>query len=209
MSVIAYDPKKPAPKSADIRQGNAPSVEEAQEAVRTLIRWAGDDPTREGLLDTPKRVTKAFKEWFTGYDEDPEEVLARTFEEVAGYDDIVLLKDIRLESYCEHHMAPIIGKAHVAYLPAGKVVGISKLARLIDLYAKRLQVQEKLTAQIATTLDRVLQPKGVAIMVEAEHQCMSTRGVHKHGVDTMTTQFTGVFKEDPVYEQRFFRLIGR
>lgn len=209
MSVIAYDPKKPAPKSADLRQGNAPSVEEAQEAVRTLIRWAGDDPTREGLLDTPKRVTKAFKEWFTGYDEDPEEVLARTFEEVAGYDDIVLLKDIRLESYCEHHMAPIIGKAHVAYLPAGKVVGISKLARLIDLYAKRLQVQEKLTAQIATTLDRVLQPKGVAIMVEAEHQCMSTRGVHKHGVDTMTTQFTGVFKEDPVYEQRFFRLIGR
>ncbi|MEM9233979.1 MAG: GTP cyclohydrolase I FolE [Pseudomonadota bacterium] len=205
MSVIAYDTKTRVPEI----QGDKPSREDAEQAVRTLLRWAGDDPTREGLLDTPKRVTKAFEEWFSGYAEDPDAVLARTFEEVEGYDDIVVMKDIRLESYCEHHMAPIIGKAHVAYLPDGKVVGISKLARLVDIYGKRLQVQEKMTAQIAATLDRVLKPRGIAVMIEAEHQCMSTRGVHKHGVDTLTTRFTGVFKDDPEMEARFFRLIGR
>ncbi|MEO0674858.1 MAG: GTP cyclohydrolase I FolE, partial [Pseudomonadota bacterium] len=185
-----------------------PSRAEAEEAVRTLIKWAGDDPTREGLLDTPKRVAKAFEEWFVGYDTDPETILARTFEEVEGYDDIVLLKGIRLESYCEHHMAPIIGTAHIAYLPSDKVVGISKLARLVDAYGKRLQVQEKLTAQIADTLTRVLEPRGVAVWISAEHQCMSTRGVHKHGVDTVTTRFTGVFKDDPKMEERFMRLIA-
>ena len=207
MTAIAYD----APACADdISQSvsSQPSRAEAEEAVRTLIKWAGDDPTREGLLDTPKRVAKAFEEWFVGYDTDPEAILARTFEEVEGYDDIVLLKGIRLESYCEHHMAPIIGTAHIAYLPSDKVVGISKLARLVDAYAKRLQVQEKLTAQIADTLTHVLQPRGVAVLISAEHQCMSTRGVHKHGVDTVTTRFTGVFKEDTKMEERFMRLIG-
>ncbi|WP_370336807.1 GTP cyclohydrolase I FolE [Parvularcula marina] len=207
MSVIAYDSKSHAPSKE--KAGAEPTAAEAEEAVRTLIRWAGDNPAREGLLDTPSRVTKAFKEWFAGYAEDPVEVLTRTFEEVEGYDDIVVMKDIRLESYCEHHMAPIIGKAHVAYLPDGKVVGISKLARLVDIFGKRLQVQEKMTAQIAQTLDDVLKPRGVAVMIEAEHQCMSTRGVHKHGVDTLTTRFTGVFKDDPAMEARFFRLIGR
>ena len=207
MSVIAYDSKSHAPSKE--KAGADPTAAEAEEAVRTLIRWAGDNPAREGLLDTPSRVTKAFKEWFAGYAEDPVEVLARTFEEVEGYDDIVVMKDIRLESYCEHHMAPIIGKAHVAYLPDGKVVGISKLARLVDIFGKRLQVQEKMTAQIAQTLDDVLKPRGVAVMIEAEHQCMSTRGIHKHGVDRLTTRFTGVFKDDPAMEARFFRLIGR
>ncbi|ADM08405.1 GTP cyclohydrolase I [Parvularcula bermudensis HTCC2503] len=203
MSVIAYE------RSPHARDHDRPSREAAEEAVRTLIKWAGDDPGREGLIDTPARVARAFEDWFSGYGEDAEAVLSRTFEEVEGYDDIVLMRDIRLESYCEHHMAPIIGKAHIAYLPDGKVVGISKLARLVDIFGKRLQVQEKMTAQIADTLERVLKPKGVAIMVEAEHQCMSTRGVHKHGVDTMTTRFTGVFKDDPALESRFFKLIGR
>ncbi len=206
MSVIAYETPAAALRTAGDK---TPTLDEAKEAVRTLIRWAGDDPTREGLLDTPDRVARAYKEWFAGYKEDADAVLARTFEEVEGYDDIVLMKDIRLESYCEHHMAPIIGKAHIAYMPDGKVVGISKLARLVDIFGKRLQVQEKMTAQIADTLTRVLEPKGVAVMVEAEHQCMSTRGVHKHGVDTMTTRFTGIFKDDPVLEARFFKLIGR
>ena len=209
MTAIAYDTITRDEESAPEYVSSAPTRAEAEEAVRTLIRWAGDDPTREGLLDTPKRVTKAFEEWFSGYDVDPEAILARTFEEVEGYDDIVLMKDIRLESYCEHHMAPIIGKAHIAYLPTDKVVGISKLARLVDAYAKRLQIQEKLTAQIADTLERTLEPRGVAVMIEAEHQCMSTRGVHKHGVDTITTRFTGVFKDDPKMEDRFLRLIRR
>ncbi|MCI5046766.1 MAG: GTP cyclohydrolase I FolE [Aquisalinus sp.] len=207
MNAIAYDTITRDENDSPEYVSSAPTRAEAEEAVRTLIRWAGDDPQREGLLDTPKRVTKAFQEWFSGYDEDPEAILARTFEEVEGYDDIVLMKDIRLESYCEHHMAPIIGKAHIAYLPEGKVVGISKLARLIDAYSKRLQIQEKLTAQIADTLERVLEPRGVAVMIEAEHQCMSTRGVHKHGVDTVTTRFTGVFKDDAKMEDRFLRLI--
>ena len=207
MSAIAYDTITRA-EEPSTAISSIPTRAEAEEAVRTLIRWAGDDPTREGLIDTPKRVTKAFGEWFVGYETDPEQILARTFEEVEGYDDIVLLKGIRLESYCEHHMAPIIGTAHVAYLPSDKVVGISKLARLVDAYAKRLQVQEKLTAQIADTLTTVLEPRGVAVMISAEHQCMSTRGVHKHGVDTLTTRFTGVFKDDPAMEDRFLRLIS-
>ena len=207
MTAIAYDVHTCADDTQTTSVSSSPSRAEAEAAVRTLIEWAGVDPTREGLIDTPKRVTKAFQEWFSGYDIDPEALLARTFEEVEGYDDIVLLKNIRLESYCEHHMAPIIGTAHIGYLPTDKVVGISKLARLIDAYAKRLQVQEKLTAQIADTLMQVLQPRGVAVMIEAEHQCMSTRGVHKHGVDTVTTRFTGVFQEDSKMEERFMRLI--
>jgi GTP cyclohydrolase I len=207
MTAIAYDTLTREQNPEEENISSMPTRAEAEEAVRTLLRWAGDDPTREGLLDTPKRVTKAYREWFRGYDEDPEDILARTFEEVEGYDDIVLLKGIRLESYCEHHMAPIIGTAHVAYLPTNKVVGISKLARLVDAYSKRLQIQEKLTAQIADTLTDVLEPRGVAVLIEAEHQCMSTRGVHKHGVDTITTRFTGVFKDDPKMEERFLRLI--
>jgi len=207
MTAIAYDGRV-CVKEDNSDVCSIPSRAEAEAAVRTLIKWAGDDPTREGLLDTPKRVTKAFEEWFSGYETDPDALLARTFEEVEGYDDIVLLKGIRLESYCEHHMAPIIGTAHIAYLPTDKVVGISKLARLVDAYSKRLQVQEKLTAQIADTLMRVLEPRGVAVMISAEHQCMSTRGVHKHGVDTFTTRFTGVFKDDPKMEERFMRLIS-
>jgi GTP cyclohydrolase I len=209
MSVIAYDESVVSTPDTNSHVSSRPSRHEAEEAVRTLIRWAGDDPTREGLLDTPKRVAKAYEEWFGGYREDPEAILARVFEEVEGYDDIVLLKDIRLESTCEHHMAPIIGKAHIAYLPEKRVVGISKLARLVDIYGKRMQVQEKMTAQIASTLQKVLKPKGVAVMIEAVHQCMSTRGVHKHGVDTVTTRFTGAFEDDPKLEERFLRLIGR
>lgn len=183
-----------------------PSREEAEAAVRTLIEWAGDDPAREGLLDTPKRVVRAYEEFFAGYEEDPEEVLGRTFEEVEGYDDIVMLRDVRLETHCEHHMVPIIGKAHVAYFPDGKVVGISKLARVIDIYAKRLQTQETMTAQIAATLEKVLKPRGVAILVDAAHQCMTTRGVKKPGVSCITTRFTGVFREDREMERRFLEL---
>jgi GTP cyclohydrolase I len=207
MTAIAYDTLTRDRDAETAIYSLRPTRAEAEAAVRTLIRWAGDDPEREGLIDTPKRVVKAYEEWFAGYDADPETVLARTFEEVEGYDDIVLLKGVRLESYCEHHMAPIIGVAHVAYLPSGRVVGISKLARLVEIYSKRLQVQEKLTAQIASTLEQVLEPKGVAVLISAEHQCMSTRGVHKHGVDTVTTRFTGAFRDDPRLEERFLRLI--
>jgi len=210
MTAIAYDATSREQETADDAENDLlmtkPTRAEAEEAVRTLIKWAGDDPTREGLVDTPKRVAKAYEEWFTGYDEDPEEILERTFEEVDGYDDIVLLRNIRLESYCEHHIAPIIGTAHVAYLPSERVVGISKLARLVDAYAKRLQVQETLTAQIASAIEKVLQPRGVAVVIAAEHQCMSTRGVHKNGVDTVTTRFTGEFRDNPALEERFLRL---
>ena len=209
MSVIAYDDIAAPEAASEQHVSSKPSRAEAEAAVRTLIRWAGDDPAREGLLDTPKRVVKAYEEWFGGYRDDPESILARVFEEVEGYDDMVLLKDIRIESTCEHHLAPIIGKAHIAYMPDKRVVGISKLARLADAYAKRMQVQEKLTAQIADTLQRLLQPKGVAVMVDAEHHCMATRGVHKHGVDTITTRFTGVFKDNPSLETRFLRLTGQ
>ena len=185
-----------------------PTKAEAEEAVRTLLRWAGEDPNREGLLDTPNRVTKAYGEWFKGYDEDPAAMLQRVFEEVEGYDEIVLLKDIRFESYCEHHLAPIIGKAHVAYLPTDRVVGISKLARVVDAYAKRMQVQEKMTAQIANSLNEVLKPRGVAVILEGEHHCMSTRGVHKHGVNMVTTKMLGIFKEDRGMRREVLDLIG-
>ena len=185
-----------------------PTEAEAQEAVRTLIRWAGDDPDREGLLDTPGRVARAYREWFAGYDHDPRAFLERTFEEVDGYDEMVVLRDIRFESYCEHHMCPIIGRAHVGYIPAGRVVGISKLARVVESYAKRMQVQEKMTAQIAQTIEDVLRPRGVAVVLEGEHQCMTTRGIHKHGVSMVTSQMMGLFRKDPRTRQEFMTVIG-
>ena len=185
-----------------------PSKEEAEEAVRTLLRWAGDDPSREGLLDTPKRVTKAYKDWFRGYDQDPAEMLQRTFGEVEGYSEMVILRDIRYESYCEHHMAPIIGVAHVGYIPTERVVGISKLARVVDAYAKRLQVQEKMNAQIAQVLFDVLKPRGVAVVLEGEHHCMSTRGVHKPGVSMVTSTMLGEFRTDRDLRKEFMDIIG-
>lgn len=185
-----------------------PSRAEAETAVRTLIRWAGDDPDREGLLGTPDRVVRAWQEFFRGYDEDPTEILARTFEEIEGYDEMVMLKDIRFESHCEHHLLPIIGKAHVAYLPERRVVGISKLARLVDAYAKRMQIQEKMTAQIAAAIDDVLQPKGVAVVIEAAHQCMTTRGVHKPGTTMVTSRMLGGFRTDQKTRREFLAMIG-
>jgi GTP cyclohydrolase I len=185
-----------------------PTREQAMEAVRTLIRWAGDDPSREGLLGTPERVVRAYAEFFSGYGEDPVQLLHRTFEEISGYDEIVLLKDIRFESHCEHHMAPIIGKAHVAYLPNDRVVGISKLARLVEVYAKRLQIQEKMTAEIANTIDEVLRPKGVAVVIEAAHQCMTTRGVYKPGVSMVTSRMLGVFRDDATTRREVLAMIG-
>jgi GTP cyclohydrolase IA len=185
-----------------------PSRSEAEEAVRTLLRWAGEDPSREGLLDTPGRVTRAYGDWFRGYAEDPAAMLQRTFEEVAGYDEMVVLRDIRWESYCEHHMAPIIGVAHVGYIPTERVVGISKLARVVDAFAKRLQVQEKMNAQIANTLFDVLKPHGVAVVLEGEHHCMSTRGVHKPGVSMVTTMMLGEFKRDRALRREFMDIIG-
>lgn len=184
-----------------------PTREEAEKAVRTLIAWTGDNPDREGLLETPNRVVRAYEEFFAGYQEDPDEVLGKTFEEVEGYDDMVMLRDITLESHCEHHMVAILGKAHIAYVPTNRVVGISKLARVIEIYAKRLQTQETMTAQVAETINRVLKPKGVAVLVEAKHQCMTTRGIHKPDVATITTQFTGVFRDDLRMEQRFLQMI--
>ena len=185
-----------------------PSREDAEAAVRTLLRWAGDDPDREGLRDTPARVARAYGEWFKGYGDDPKLHLLRTFEEVEGYDEMVVLRDIRFESYCEHHLAPIIGKAHIGYMPTDRVVGISKLARVVNGYAKRLQVQEKLTAQIAAAIQEALQPKGVAVVIEAEHQCMTTRGVHKHGVSMVTSQMLGLFRSNPTTRREFLSLIG-
>jgi GTP cyclohydrolase IA len=185
-----------------------PAREDAEAAVRTLIEWAGDDPGREGLKGTPARVAKAFEEYFSGYGTDPVELLQRTFEETDGYDEMVVLRDIRFESHCEHHLAPIIGKAHIAYLPQQRVVGISKLARLVEVYAKRLQIQEKMTAQIANTLDEVLQPKGVAVVIEAAHQCMTTRGVHKPGVAMVTSRMLGAFRTDPSTRREFLAIIG-
>ncbi|MFP4004927.1 MAG: GTP cyclohydrolase I FolE [Alphaproteobacteria bacterium] len=185
-----------------------PSRSEAEEAVRTLIRWAGDDPGREGLHETPGRVARAYEEWFRGYRDDPEQYLARTFEEVEGYDEMILLRDIRFESFCEHHMAPILGKAHVGYLPRRKVVGISKLARVVETYAKRLQVQEKMNAQIANTIQTVLEPHGVAVVIEAQHQCMTTRGVHKPGVTMVTSSMLGTFRTDPLTRREFLSILG-
>jgi GTP cyclohydrolase IA len=184
-----------------------PTREEAMAAVRTLLRWAGDDPAREGLLDTPKRVVKAYEEFFAGYRENADEVLDRVFREVDGYDDMVLVRDIPFASHCEHHMVPFVGKAHIAYYPTDGVVGLSKLARLVDVYAKRLQTQETMTAQIINAMNNALNPRGVAVYVEAEHMCMSMRGVQKQGSSTITTQFSGVFRDDPAEQARFFQMV--
>ena len=184
-----------------------PTRDQAEAAVRTLLAWAGEDPTREGLLDTPKRVVEAYGDWYSGYTEDPREFLARTFKEVAGYDEMIVLRDIEFESHCEHHMAPIIGKAHVGYLPNGKVVGISKLARVVETYARRFQVQEKMTAQIAGCIQDVLQPLGVGVVVEGVHECMTTRGVHKRGVSMITSKMLGGFREDARTRAEFLRFI--
>src|SRR5690606_18523299 len=184
------------------------SREQAEAAVRTLIRWAGDDPSREGLLDTPARVVRSYEEFFAGYAQDPGEILARTFSEVDGYDEMIVMNDIRFESHCEHHMAPIIGKAHIGYLPDRRVVGISKLARLVDIYAKRLQIQEKMTAQIADTLLNVLQPRGVAVVIEASHQCMTTRGVHKPGASLVTSRMVGAFRDDHATSRVILACVG-
>ena len=186
-----------------------PTREQAEEAVRTLIRWAHDDPGREGLRDTPARVVRAYEEFFAGYSQDPREILKRTFSEVEGYDEMIVMNDIRFESHCEHHMVPIIGKAHIGYLPDKRVVGISKLARLVEVYARRLQVQEKMTVQIADTLQEILQPRGVAVVIEAAHQCMTTRGVHKPGVGLITSRMVGAFRDDPSTRREFLAVIGR
>lgn len=186
-----------------------PTRHEAEAAVETLIRWAGDDPSREGLRETPRRVARAYETFFSGYEEDPVDLLSRTFEEIDDYDEMVLLRDIRLESHCEHHMVPFVGVAHVAYLPHHKVVGISKLARVVDAYAHRLQIQEKLTAQIATAVNDILEPKGVGVVIEAGHQCMTTRGVHKTGVSMVTSHMLGRFRSDPSTRREFLALIGR
>jgi GTP cyclohydrolase I len=192
-----------APEPSDPK----PTREEAEAAVRTLLRWAGDDPAREGLRDTPARVVRAYEDWFSGYADDPVSFLQRTFEEVDGYDEMVVLRDIRFESHCEHHLAPIIGRAHVGYLPVRKVVGISKLARVVDAYARRLQVQEKMSAQIANCIQHVLEPKGVAVVIEASHQCMTTRGVHKTGVTMVTSMMLGAFREDSRTRREFLAMI--
>ncbi|MDC3096264.1 GTP cyclohydrolase I FolE [Alphaproteobacteria bacterium] len=192
-----------------IRFNPNPSREEAMRAVKTLIAWAGDNPDREGLIETPKRVVKAYEEFFEGYKIDPTEILSKTFEEVEGYDEMVLIKNIRLESHCEHHIVPILGKAHVAYMPKKRVVGISKIARLVDVFAKRLQIQETLTSQIAETLQSVLDPLGVAVLIDASHQCMTTRGVHKPESSTVTKKMTGIFKEDKILQSQFMELINK
>jgi GTP cyclohydrolase I len=199
----------PIPSSAPTAppSGDAVTQDAAEQAIRTLLRWAGEDPAREGLLDTPKRVAKAYRDWFSGYGMDPEDYLARTFEEVHGYDELIVLRDIEFESHCEHHMAPIIGKAHVGYLPNGKVVGISKLARVVDAYARRFQVQEKMTAQIADCIQRALQPRGVGVVIEATHECMTTRGVHKRGVSMVTSRMLGSFREDARTRAEFLKFI--
>jgi len=186
-----------------------PSRAEAEAAIRVLLRWAGEDPAREGLLDTPARVVRSYEEFFRGYEEDPVALLARTFEEIEGYDEMVVLRDIRIESHCERHMVPIIGRAHVAYLPHTRVVGISKLARVVDAYAHRFQIQEKLTAQIANTINDVLQPRGVAVVIEANHQCMSTRGVHKPGASMITSRMLGAFRDDPSTRREFLAMIAQ
>jgi GTP cyclohydrolase I len=201
--------KNIADRRADALRSPAvrPSREEAEAAVRTLIAWTGDDPDREGLVDTPRRVVRAYEELYRGYREDPAEILSRTFEEVGGYDDIVLVRDIPFNSHCEHHMVPFIGRAHVAYYPSDGVVGLSKLARLVDVFARRLQTQENLTAQIVAAMDEHLKPRGIAVLIEAEHQCMSMRGVQKSGASTITSQFTGVFRDDPAEQARFMTMV--
>lgn len=200
--------EEPSVPSVDAR-ARRPDRAEAEAAVRTLIRWAGDDPDREGLRDTPMRVVNAFEEYFAGYDSDPEDILRRTFEETEGYDEMVLLKDIRFESHCEHHMAPIIGRVHIAYLPHRRVIGISKLARAVDIYARRLQIQEKMTAQIANAVQEILQPKGVAVVIEAAHHCMTTRGVRRPGVLMTTSRMLGDFRDNAATRREFLAMIGR
>ncbi|HZY69183.1 MAG TPA: GTP cyclohydrolase I FolE [Devosia sp.] len=202
-------PKQNRAKAPTSTPAPRPSREEAEAAVRTLIAWAGDDPTREGLLDTPRRVTKAYGEFFAGYEQDPKDILAKTFKEAGGYDDIVLVKDIPFSSHCEHHMVPFVGKAHIAYLPHEGIVGISKLARLVEAFSRRLQVQEVLTAQIIDAVNEHLNPRGAAVLLEAEHMCMSMRGVRSHGAVTVTQRFTGVFAEEEAERLRFFELIRR
>jgi GTP cyclohydrolase IA len=199
--------KKPIPDAAAASPVSAPTREEAEAAVRTLIRWAGDDPDRDGLRDTPQRVTRAYEDFYAGYGEKTSDALDRTFEDLGGYDDIVIVRDIPFFSHCEHHMVPFVGKAHVAYYPGEKVVGLSKLARVVDVFARRLQTQERLTGQIVGAIDESLRPRGIAVMIEAEHQCMTLRGVHKHGASTVTTQFTGVFRDDPAEQLRFLTLV--
>ena len=189
------------------KKDGRPSRDQAEKAVRTLLLWAGEDPEREGLAGTPKRVARAYEDWFSGYQEDPVRFLKRTFEEVDGYDEMIVLRDIEFESHCEHHMAPIIGRAHVGYLPTNKVVGISKLARVVDAFARRFQVQEKMTAQIANCIRDVLNPKGVGVVIEAEHQCMTTRGIHKSGVTMVTSQMLGSFRKDARTRAEFLRMI--
>ena len=202
------DVKKPMKAVSNNATSSKPSREKAMDAVRTLIEWAGDDPNREGLIETPKRVVNAYTQFFEGYEQDPEEILRKTFEEVEGYDEMVIVKDIRLESHCEHHMVPILGKAHIGYIPNNRVVGISKLARIVDVFGKRLQTQETMTSQIATTIENVLNPKGVAVVVDAGHQCMSTRGVHKTESTTVTSCMKGVFKENQVTRNEFLSFIN-
>ncbi len=201
-----------APKTAlkihRLHATKRPKRAEAEAAVRTLIRWAGDDPDREGLAGTPARVARSFEEFFSGYGEDPVELLQRTFEETGGYDEMVVLRDIRFESHCEHHLAPIIGRAHIAYLPRSRVVGISKLARVLEVYSRRMQIQEKLTAQVANTIEQVLQPKGVAVVIDAAHQCMTTRGVHKPGMSMVTSRMLGAFRTDPATRREFLAIIA-
>jgi len=204
----ALSNKSPGGRSTRASTLERPSRAEAEAAVRTLIRWAGDDPDREGLRATPGRVVRAYEEWFSGYAEEPREYLKRTFEETGGYDEVVVLRDIRFESLCEHHIAPIIGRVHIGYLPRNRVVGISKLARLVEVYARRLQIQEKLTAEIASCLDVVLKPHGVAVVAEATHQCMTTRGVHKTGVSMVTSRMIGVFRDHAETRQEFLTAIG-
>jgi GTP cyclohydrolase I len=200
--------KKPATAAAAATNPAKPSRDEAEEAVRTLIAWAGDDPTREGLRDTPRRVTEAYREFYSGYGQDPNEALDRTFEDVGTYDDVVLVRDIPFYSHCEHHMVPFVGKAHVAYYPTeNKVVGLSKLARVVETFARRLQTQERLTGDIVNAIDEALKPRGIAVMIEAEHQCMTLRGVRAHGAATVTTQFTGVFRDEPAEQIRFMTLV--
>lgn len=207
----------PTPRDSEYAQAKAaaeaaakkgkPSRAEVEEAVRTILRWAGEDPARDGLIETPKRVVKAYSEYFTGYDMDPQEILSKTFEEIEGYDEMISLRGIRFESHCEHHMAPIIGRAWVAYIPNGRVVGISKLARVVQVFAKRLQIQEKMTAQIANVIDEVLQPQGVAVLLKAEHHCMTTRGVMKPGTDLVTSRMLGVFRDSAITRQEFLTLV--
>jgi GTP cyclohydrolase I len=204
----AVGSKRSRPKAAEPGKSVRPSREQAEAAVRTLIQWAGDDPDREGLRSTPSRVARAYEEWFSGYNDDPREYLKRTFEETGGYDEVVVLRDIRFESHCEHHLAPVIGRVHIGYLPRNRVVGISKLARLVEVYARRLQIQEKMTAEIASCLDAVLKPHGVAVVTEATHQCMTTRGVHKPGVTMVTSRMVGVFRNNAETRQEFLSAIG-